>query len=96
MLVDSPLLSYIDVRHPHFLPSNLTISEARDLNPRYITTEDLAPMGDASAEQASQNRRVHEPVEKPDDPVEVAEPAATEPVNFSEVDSDQGEDMVTR
>ena len=89
-------MSYIDVRHPHFLPSNLTISEARDLNPRYITTKDLALVRDASVEQASQNRRVHEPIEKPNDLVVVAEPPVAELVNFSEVDFDQGEDMVTR
>ena len=33
LLVDSPLLSYIDVRHPNFLPSDLTVGEARDLGP---------------------------------------------------------------
>ena len=31
LLVDSPLLSYIDVRHSNFLPPKLTVGEARDL-----------------------------------------------------------------
>ena len=30
-LVDSPLLSYIDVRHANFLPSRFTVGEAREL-----------------------------------------------------------------
>ena len=33
LLVDSPLLSYIDVRHENFLPPQLTIGEAHDLDP---------------------------------------------------------------
>ena len=51
--VDSPLLSYIDVRHANFLPSSLTTGEARDLGPRYITTEDLAPIKDELAKLVS-------------------------------------------
>ena len=50
---EQPLLSYIDVWHPHFLPSNLTVSEAKDLGPRYITAEDIMLVRDASANQAS-------------------------------------------
>ena len=59
-------MSYIDVQHPHFLPSNLTIGEAEDLGPRYTIAEDLALVRDASADLASQNHRVHVPVEEPD------------------------------
>ena len=33
LLVDSPLLSYIDVQHANFLPPQLTIGEAHDLDP---------------------------------------------------------------
>ena len=33
LLVDNPLLSYIDIRHPNFLPPNLTVGEAQDLGP---------------------------------------------------------------
>ena len=53
LLVDSPLLSYIDVRHANLLPPFLTIGEARDLGPRYITADELAPVRDASANLVS-------------------------------------------
>lgn len=33
LLVDSSLLSYIDVRHANILPPQLTVGEARDLSP---------------------------------------------------------------
>ena len=33
LIVDSLLLSYIDVRHTNFLPPNFTVGEARDLDP---------------------------------------------------------------
>ena len=33
LLVDSPLLSYIDVQHANFRPPQLTIGEAHDLDP---------------------------------------------------------------
>lgn len=42
LLVDSPLLSYIDVRHPNFLPPRFTIGEADDLGPRYVCADELA------------------------------------------------------
>ena len=53
LLVDSPLLSYIDVRHTNFLLPSLTTGEAQDLGPRYITIEDRAPIPDESAEHVS-------------------------------------------
>lgn len=46
LLVDNPLLSYIDIRHANFLPPSLTVGEARDLGPKYITIEDLALVRD--------------------------------------------------
>ncbi|KAK9987703.1 hypothetical protein SO802_027942 [Lithocarpus litseifolius] len=51
LLVDSPLLSYIDVRHSNFLPSSLTVGEARELGPRYTCSDELPPLRDDSAEQ---------------------------------------------
>ena len=33
LLADNPLLSYIDVWHPNFLPPNLIVCEAQDLDP---------------------------------------------------------------
>ena len=41
LLVDNPLLSYIDVRHASFLPLQLTVGEARDLGPRYTTADSI-------------------------------------------------------
>ena len=57
LLVDSPLLSYIDVRHANFLPSRLTVGEARVLDPRYTCSDELAPIRDESAECVSRRRR---------------------------------------
>ena len=86
--MDSPLLSYIDVWHAHFLLPSLIVGEARDLSPRYTTTEDFAPVRDESAERVSQSQRAHIPVE---------EPVVAESVNSSEAESDPGKDgMVTR
>ena len=53
MLVDSPLLPYIDVQHVNFLLPSLTIGEARDLDPIYTTAEDLALVKDELAERVS-------------------------------------------
>ena len=107
LLVDSPLLSYIDVWHANFLPPRLTVGEARDLGPRYTYSEELAPIQDESAELMSQNRRVHVPVEpetpvEPEAPIEpealtqVAEEAAAKSTSSSGTKSDQGHDMVTQ
>ncbi|KAL0000447.1 hypothetical protein SO802_014228 [Lithocarpus litseifolius] len=92
-LVDSPLLSYIDVRHANFLPPSLTVGEARDLGPRYTTAEDLAPVRDESAERVSQSRKAHIPVEEPDAPVQVAKPVAAVPVHSLEAEANSGEEM---
>ena len=95
--MDSSLLSYIDIQHANFLPPSLTVGEARDLGPRYITVEDLAPMRDESAERVSQSRRVHVPVEEPEAPVQVTEPTTVESVHSSEAESNfDEEEMVTR
>ena len=83
LLVDSPLLLYIDVRHVHFLSLFLIVGEAWDLGPKYTTTEDLAPVRDESAEWVSQSRTAHIPIK---------ELAAAESVNSSKAESDPGED----
>ena len=57
LLVDSPLLSYVDVRHANFLPPLLTTGEAWNLGPRYATTKDLIPIRDKSAERVSRALR---------------------------------------
>ena len=74
LLVDSPLLSYIDVRHANFFLPSLIVSEARDLSFRYTIAEDCASMRDESAERVSQSRKVHVPVGEPEAPTQPAEP----------------------
>lgn len=97
MLVDSPLLLYIDVRHLNFLPSLLTIGEAWDLGPLYTTAEDLTPVRDESAKQVSQNHRTYVPIREPEVPIQTVEPVAAKSVNSLEVETDQeGKEMVTR
>lgn len=51
LLVDSLLISYIDVRYAKFLPPALTTGEALDLVPCYTTADDLAPVRDESAKR---------------------------------------------
>ena len=46
LLVDSPLLSYIDVRYANFLPSKLTTGEARKFGQRFTYSDELAPLRD--------------------------------------------------
>ena len=53
LLVDSTLLSYIDVWHANFLLLRLTVSEAHDLSPRYTCSNELAPIWDELAERVS-------------------------------------------
>ena len=57
LLVDSPLLSYIDVRHVNFLPPKFTVGEAHDLGLQYTCLDELAPIRDESTERVSQRRR---------------------------------------
>ena len=113
LLVDSPLHSYINVRHANFFPLRLIVGEARDLGPRYTCSDELSPIWDESAECVSQRRReqAHVPVQpkapiqpkvtietkdlvEPEAPVQGAKEAATESIS-SDIESDQGEDMVT-
>ena len=100
LLVDSPFLSYIDVRHANFLPSRLMVGEARDLGPRYTCSDELAPIRDESTKRVSRRRRelAHQQVEQGNPPP--AEPkvlvqeeeAAAESVHSSGAESE----MVTR
>ena len=69
LIIDSPLLSYIDVQHtnflpPNFLPPNFTVGEARDLGPQYTCSDEFTPIRYASAETASRylRERAHEAV----------------------------------
>ena len=82
--MDSPLLLYIDVRHANLLPPSLMVGEARDLGLRYTTADSLAPIRDALVDLVSQSCRVHIPIEELEGLIQVAEPVATESVNFSD------------
>ena len=77
LLVDSPLLSYIDVRHANFLPPKLTVGEARDLGPWYTCSDELVTVRDESAKRVSQNRQIHVLVE-PEAPIELEAPVEPE------------------
>ena len=70
LLVDSPFLSYIDVRHANFLPLRLTVGEAHDLSPHYTCSDKLAPIRDESTERVSHRRRelMHQQVEQGNPP----------------------------
>ena len=57
LLVDSPLLSYINVRHTNFLPPRFTVGEAWDLSWRYTNSNELAPLQDVLVERVSQRLR---------------------------------------
>ena len=92
LLVDSPLLSYIDIWHANFLPPSLTIDEARDLDPRYITVEDPAPVRDESTERVSRSHRVHVPIKEPEALVQVIEPTTAESIQSSGAEFDSGEE----
>ena len=75
--MDSPLLSYIDIRHANFLPPQLIVGEARDLGPWYTASEEFTLVRDSSAKLVSENHRVHVLVELKA-LVQVVQPAAAE------------------
>ena len=100
LLVNNPLLSYIDIRHANFLPPRLTVGETRDLGPCYTCSDELAPIRDESVERVSRHRRelAHQQVEQeappqaePEAPAQ-AEEAVVELVSFSGIESE----MVTK
>ena len=94
MLVDSPFLSYIDVRHANFLPPRLTVGEARDLGPYYTCLDELAPIRDEFAERVSRHRRelVYQQVEQGNPPpAELKAPAQEEEATAESVHSSGAE-----
>ena len=103
LIVDSPLLSYIDVWHANFLPPNFIVGEARDLGLWYTCSDELAPIRDESTEAASRylQERAHEVVQRevvlaePENPVQVAAQETAESSDSSRTHS-VPEDMVTR
>ena len=95
--MDSPLLSYIDIRHPNFLPPSFTIGEAWDFGPWIVRAKSLVLVRDDIANLISQNCTVHRPVGGPQTLVQPTRQVAAESVNSSEVETDQGEEeMVSK
>ena len=66
LLVDNPLLSYIDVQYANFLPPKLTTGEARDFGWCFTCSDELAPLRDESAERVSRRLRelAHEAIQQ--------------------------------
>ena len=66
LLVDNPLLSYIDVRYANFLSPKLTTGEARDFGLRFTCSDELASLRDESAERVPQRLRelAHEAIQQ--------------------------------
>ena len=66
LLVDSPLLSYIEVQYANFLPSKLTTGEAREFEKRYTCSDELAPLRDEFVERMSRRLRelAHEAIQR--------------------------------
>ena len=109
LLVDSLLLSYIDVMHANFLPPRLTIGEARELGKRYTYSDELAPLQDEFVERVSRHLRelahkaIHEVLVQdsahPKDLVELEAPVVEAEqfvTDLPATDSLPREEMVTR
>lgn len=63
LIVSSPLLSYLDIRLPGFLPKGLTYGEARHLGPQLVKYDSLEPIQDGSGDSIFQGQLGHIPVE---------------------------------
>ena len=72
LTVGSPLLSYLDVRLPRFLPRDLTSGEARQLGSRIARHDSLETIQDSSGDRVFQGRSIHIPLDAPalEDPTE--------------------------
>ena len=102
LLVDSPLLSYINVRYASFLPSKLTTGEAREFGRCFTCSDELAPLRDESAERVSRRLRelAHKAIQQEDPVQEQAQPknppAEPEQPATEAEDNQPGENMVSR
>ena len=110
LLVDSPLLSYINVWHENFLPPKFTIGKTHDLGPHYTCLNELAPIQDESVERMSQRRReqVHKLIQQeaplqpkvgvePEAPFEPEAPTQVEETTIESVSSSETKsNMVTK
>lgn len=94
---DSPLLSYIDVWHPNFLPPNLAVGKAWDLGPRLVRANSLLLGRGASANFVFQGRAVHISVKEPHVEVQPTDQEEAESVNSLSAKDEQAEGkMVVR
>ena len=107
LLVDSPLLSYIDVRFMNFLLPKLTTGEVKEFRRRYTCSDELAPLRDESVERVSRRLRelAHEAIQQEGPVQEQAqlENLATEPeqpaieaTGLLAEDTQPGRNMVSR
>lgn len=64
-MVDNPLLSYLDIQLPRFLPPGLTFEEARHLGPWLIKQDFLKPIQNYSRDNIFQGWAVHIPMDAP-------------------------------
>ena len=63
LTVGSPLLSYIDIHLPGFLPRGLTVGETWERDPHLRREDSLSLIRDGSADTVFQGRAEHLPVE---------------------------------
>ena len=95
--MDTPLLLYIDMRHPNFLPPNLSVGEAWDFGPQIVRAKSIMLVRDESANLISQNCTVHRPVGEPEAQVQLSEQVATESINSFKKEVDKcEEEMVSK
>ena len=83
LTVGSPLLSYLDVRLPRFLPRDLTSAEAKQLGSRIARHDSLETIQDSSRDRVFQGRPIHIPLDAPalEDPTE-EDPACESILDF--------------
>ena len=85
------------MRHQRFLPSRLTVGEARDLGPCLIRVGLLVPIRDGTTDIVFQGRALHTPVEEQRPEVLAAEQVKVELVDSSGAEVEVVEDeMVVR
>ena len=90
--MNSPLLSYIDVWHPNFLPPNLTVGEAHDLSLRFAREDSLVLIRDEFADLVFQGHAIHTPIEEPYVEVQPVDQVELESVDSSRAEVESTED----
>ena len=61
----SPLLSFLNIQLPGFLPPGLTSGEAKELGPRLVRHDSLEPIQDGLGNTVFQGRLEHIPMDAP-------------------------------